>query len=80
MVLCDGQLLADTYPEKVLTDHELTEKAYLKRTSLYDLAIKCGIKDPSDFVARFIEFERQNPDDVRKKAVEERRKLEEENK
>ncbi|MFN2938602.1 ABC transporter ATP-binding protein [Lachnospiraceae bacterium YH-ros2226] len=80
LVLCDGQLLADTYPEKVLTDHELTEKAYLKRTSLYDLAIKCGIKDPSDFVARFIEFERQNPDDVRKKAVEERRKLEEENK
>lgn len=80
LVLCDGELLADTQPEKVLTDSELTQKAYLKRTSLYDLALKCGIDDPSDFVGRFIEYERQNPDQVRTRAIEERRKLEEENK
>ena len=44
----------------VLTDEAICDRAYLKRTSLYDLAVKCGIDDPSEFAARFIDFEREN--------------------
>ena len=32
--------------------------AYLKQTSLYEMAVKCGIEDPSQFVQRFINYER----------------------
>jgi len=31
----------------------------LKKTSLYDLAVKCKIDEPSEFVERFIAFERE---------------------
>lgn len=59
IVLADGKLLADTTPAKALTDDAVTEKAYLKRTSLYDLAVRCGISDASEFVERFIYYERE---------------------
>ncbi|MCR4789252.1 MAG: ABC transporter ATP-binding protein [Lachnospiraceae bacterium] len=58
MVLADGELIMDDLPEKVLTNDEICDRAYLKRTSLYDLAVRCGISSPDDFVARFIEDER----------------------
>ncbi|MCR5502786.1 MAG: ABC transporter ATP-binding protein [Lachnospiraceae bacterium] len=58
LVLADGQLIMNDSPAKVLTDDEVCEKAYLKRTSLYDLSQRCGIETPDDFVARFIEDER----------------------
>ncbi len=58
LVLADGCLLADESPAAVLTDDALAEKAYLKRTSLYDLASRCGIGDASGFVERFIWCER----------------------
>ncbi|MCR5557599.1 MAG: DUF3744 domain-containing protein [Butyrivibrio sp.] len=58
LVLTDGKLLMDAGPWDVLTRDEVCEKAYLKRTSLYDLAVKCGIENPDKFVARFIEDER----------------------
>ena len=58
LVLTDGKLLMDAGPWDVLTKDEVCDRAYLKRTSLYDLAVKCGIEDPDKFVARFIEDER----------------------
>lgn len=59
VVIADGRLLADDTPAKVLTDEKIAEQAYLKKTSLYDLAVRCGIGDPSAFVERFIYYERQ---------------------
>ncbi len=58
LVLTDGKLIMDAKPEEVLTNDEICERAYLKRTSLYDLALKCGIDEADEFVARFIESER----------------------
>ncbi|MCR5107451.1 MAG: ABC transporter ATP-binding protein [Lachnospiraceae bacterium] len=58
IVLADGRVLMDAAPSRVLTDEEIAERAYLKKTSLYDLALKCDMKDPSDFVEKFIYFER----------------------
>lgn len=60
IVISDGHLLADDTPAKVLTDEVIADKAYLKKTSLYDLAVKCGIDSPSEFVERFIHFERES--------------------
>ncbi len=59
VVLCDGQLLRDDTPAKVLTDIETAEKACLKKTSLYDLAIACDIEKPYELVERFISYERE---------------------
>ncbi len=58
MVLTDGRLIMDASPAEVLTNEEICNKAYLKRTSLYDLAVRCGIDDPGEFAARFIDSER----------------------
>ncbi len=58
LVLCDGVLMADTAPAAVLTDENVAEKAFLKKTSLYDLAKKCDIDDTEEFTDRFIEYER----------------------
>ncbi len=58
LVLAGGKLLRDDRPSVILTDEDLAEQAYLKKTSLYDLALKCDISDPSEFVDRFIVFER----------------------
>ena len=59
IVLSDGQLVGDDLPANILTNEALSSNAYLKKTSLYDLAIKCGIEDASDFTQRFISYERQ---------------------
>ena len=60
IVIADGRLLADDSPAVILTNEELAKKAYLKKTSLYDLAVKCDIDEPSSFVERFIHYERGN--------------------
>lgn len=60
LVIADGQLLADKKPSEILTEEQLTKKAYLKKTSLYDLAVGCGIEKPSEFVDCFIYYEREN--------------------
>lgn len=60
LVLTKGQLLADESPAKILTNEKLSEAAYLKKTSLYDLAVKAGIDDPSAFCSCFIEYERNH--------------------
>ena len=62
VVIADGRMLADDTPARVLTDEAISDRAYLKKTSLYDLAVKCGIGDPSGFVDRFIYFERRGRD------------------
>lgn len=59
IVIADGQLIADDTPANVLTDEAVADRAYLKKTSLYDLAVRCGIGDASGFVERFIYYERQ---------------------
>lgn len=59
LVVADGKLLADTEPASVLTNEDLANQAYLKKTSLYDLAASCGISNPTEFVKRFIAFERE---------------------
>lgn len=58
IVIADGVLLADDAPSRVLTDEAIAEKAYLKKTSLYDLAVTCEVENPYEFVERFIYYER----------------------
>ncbi len=59
IVISDGHLIADDAPAKILTNEQIADKAYLKKTSLYDLAVNCQIDNPSEFVERFITYERQ---------------------
>lgn len=59
IVIADGHMIADDAPAKVLTDSQIADRAYLKETSPYELAVKCGISDASGFVERFIHFERE---------------------
>ena len=58
-VFCGGQKIADAAPAEILTDPEIIERASLKETSLYDLAVLCGIADPREFVRRFIDYDRE---------------------
>ena len=60
LVLSEGRLIADRSPAAVLTDPAVIEKASLKETSLYALAMDCGIDEPAAFVQRFIDFERES--------------------
>lgn len=59
IVISDGNLIADTSAAKVLTDEAIIDKAYLKVTSLYELALRCGITEPIAFVERFIEYDKE---------------------
>lgn len=57
IAFCDGKIICDDSPARVLTNVEIAKQAYLKETSLYDLAQKCDIADPSDFADMFIRWE-----------------------
>ena len=57
VVLSDGKLIADATPAEVLTNPEITEKAYLKMTSLNNLASRLGINDSIGFANGFIQHE-----------------------
>lgn len=57
-VIADGELIADDTPAKILTNDEIADRAYLKKTSLYEMAVKCQIPSPSQFVEHFISYER----------------------
>lgn len=59
IVIADGKMLADDTPARVLTDRAISDAAYLKQTSLYEMSLKCGIEEPSSFVERFIDCERK---------------------
>ena len=54
LVITNGEVIGDDSTWNVLTNHELIEKAHLKKTSLYDLANKIGGLSPVDFVCKFI--------------------------
>ena len=58
VVLSGGAVIADSSPAEVLTDDGIIAQASLKRTSLYDLALRGGIADPRGFVRHFIRHER----------------------
>jgi energy-coupling factor transport system ATP-binding protein len=65
LVLSDGKLLTaggpggGKSPAEVLTDDALIEAASLKRTSLYELAVRARLSKPREFVRRFIGYERE---------------------
>ena len=58
IVIADGRLITDSTPAKVLTNESICQKADLKETSLYHLAVRCGLEDPSALCERFISYER----------------------
>jgi energy-coupling factor transport system ATP-binding protein len=67
LVLSEGKALtgcsagqeADDTPAAILSDDGLIARAGLKRTSLYDLALRAGIGDPRRFIRHFIRHERE---------------------
>lgn len=58
VVFADGRKIADLTPEEVLTSDDITARAYLKKTSLSELAEMCGINDTA-FIRRFIAYDRE---------------------
>ena len=59
IVISDGEKIGDATAVEILTNEEIAEKANLKITSLYELAIRAGIREPSVFVQNFIDYERE---------------------
>ena len=59
IVISDGKKLADKKSYEVLCDMDLTQRANLKETSLFDLALKLGIDNPLGFVECFIHYDRR---------------------
>ena len=57
IVLSDGHIIADKTPAQILTDSAITDKAYLKTTSLHNLALRLGFEDTIAFANRFIQYE-----------------------
>ncbi len=59
LVFAKGQLIADDTAARVLTNPDLISRASLKETSLFDLAIRCSIQKPDEFVQHFIDYDRE---------------------
>lgn len=59
VVFADGAIVRDDDAARVLTDPAVIQRASLKETSLFTLAVRCGIEDPAAFVQRFIDFDRE---------------------
>jgi len=58
-VLCDGEYVCGKEPFEILTDDEIIKKANLKRTSLYELALKARLANPQEFAGKYIKFDRE---------------------
>ena len=58
-VFADGRIIADDSPARLLTDGDIISRASLKETSLFTLAVMCGITEPREFVQRFIDHDRE---------------------
>jgi len=59
LVFSHGKIIADAPCSVILTDKDIISEASLKETSLYDIALMCGIDDGTEFVRRFIDYERE---------------------
>jgi energy-coupling factor transport system ATP-binding protein len=64
VVMAEGRVVAGgegepLSPAAALTDDRIVAAASLKRTSLYDLALRSGLADPRGFPGRFIRQERE---------------------
>jgi energy-coupling factor transport system ATP-binding protein len=59
IVLVDSKKIADEKAYQILCDSELSERANLKETSLFELAQKVNIEDSLKFVESFIEYDRK---------------------
>ena len=59
IVFSDGQVIAADTSTAILTNPDIIERASLKKTSLYDLALMCRIEDPKELAERFIQYERE---------------------
>lgn len=59
IVLSNGLKLAEDIASNVLTDEEVINKANLKETSLYELAVKAKLENPRMFVKKFIDYDRR---------------------
>ena len=58
IVLSEGVKLMDDSAANILTDDKIIEAANLKETSLYELALKAELKNPREFVQRFIDYDK----------------------
>lgn len=58
IVISDGMKIGDSTSARILTNMDITERANLKITSLYELAVKCNVDEPENFVQNFIDYER----------------------
>lgn len=59
IVIADGRMIADDAPSRILTNEKTADTAYLKKTSLYELAVRCEITNPSALVECFIADDRR---------------------
>ena len=59
IVIADGRMIADDAPSRILTNEKTADTAYLKKTSLYELAVRCEIVNPSALVECFIADDRR---------------------
>lgn len=57
VVFADSHVVSDGTAANILTNREIIDKASLKETSLYELALKCNIDDATSFVQHFIDYE-----------------------
>lgn len=58
IVMADGEKIADDRITAIFSDEHIIEAANLKRTSLYDLAVRLGLP-PEKVIKRFIETEKK---------------------
>lgn len=58
IVISGGQKIGDATAVDILTNEKIASEASLKVTSLYELAIRAGLENPSRFVQNFIDYER----------------------
>ena len=56
IVLSKGKKIKEDTTADILTDEHVIIEANLRETSLYTLALKCGINDPKEFVRKFIDI------------------------
>lgn len=59
VVFSGGRIIADDTSAHILTSPEIIQRASLKETSLYDLALQCEIDQPDRFVQHFIDYDRE---------------------